>query len=175
MYFHSVFSWHKCSSHVFYVFRRPPSLVLIIFTFAIRYIKWTRKRSVIRLNKSFKAKHFLWPSQCCRRQVHWWAPLGNRAGAFYIPSPGSGHELLHSLGPDVDEDGYWIWYFTWNMMMMRVVLLLLFLSMISMMRMPMIPERDSKEPQQQQTLSARVEAEGSPDRDHADKGDHHDN
>ena len=60
-------------------------------------------------------------------------------------------------------------------MMMRVVLLLLFLSMISMMRMPMIPERDSKEPQQQQTLSARVEAEGSPDRDHADKGDHHDN
>ena len=39
----------------------------------------------------------------------------------------------------------------------------------------MIPERDSKEPQQQQTLSARVAAEGSPDRDHADKGDHHDN
>ena len=118
MYFHSVFSWHKCSSHVFYVFRRPTSLVSIIFTFAIRYIKWTRKRSVIR---TFKAKHLLRPSQYCRRQVHWWAPLGNRAGAFYIPSPGSGHELLHSLGPDVDEDGYWIWYFTWNiMMMMRI-------------------------------------------------------
>ena len=50
-----------------------------------------------------------------------------------------------------------------------VVLLVLSLPMMSMMRMPMIPERDSKEPQQQQTLSARVAAEGSPDRDHADK------
>ena len=56
-----------------------------------------------------------------------------------------------------------------------MVLLVLSLPMMSMMRMPMIPERDSKEPQQQQTLSARVVAEGSPDRDHADKGDHHDN
>ena len=55
------------------------------------------------------------------------------------------------------------------MMMMRMVLLVLSLPMMSMMRMPMIPERNSKEPQQQQTLSARVAAEGSPDRDHADK------